>query len=49
MSMTAQQLYAPEPYISTVLGTPGKLTRPKPEGADAGHGAAEETAKEKDH
>ncbi|MEO9648955.1 MAG: monovalent cation/H+ antiporter subunit D [Roseobacter sp.] len=29
MTATAQQLYAPEPYISTVLETPGKLSKPK--------------------
>ena len=28
MTTTAAQLFAPEPYISTVVGTPGKLTRP---------------------
>lgn len=27
MTSTAAQLYAPEPYISTVLGTPGKLSK----------------------
>lgn len=31
MTTTAQQLYAPEPYISTVLKTPGKLSKPKTE------------------
>ena len=34
MMTTAAQLYAPEPYISTVLDTPGKLS--KPEGKDDG-------------
>ena len=29
MTTTSQQLYAPEPYISTVLETPGKLSKPK--------------------
>ena len=28
MTATSQQLYAPQPYISTVLETPGKLQRP---------------------
>ena len=32
MMRTAQQLYAPEPYIETVLGTAGKLSTPKDEG-----------------
>jgi len=27
----ASQLFAPEPYISTVVGTPGKLSKPKTE------------------
>ncbi len=31
MTTTSQQLYAPEPYISTVLETPGKLSKPKAE------------------
>jgi multicomponent K+:H+ antiporter subunit D len=29
MTTTSQQLYAPEPYIATVLETPGKLSKPK--------------------
>lgn len=29
MTATAKQLYAPQPYISTVLETPGKLSEPK--------------------
>lgn len=29
MTATAAQLFAPEPYISTVLDTPGKLSEPK--------------------
>ncbi len=29
MTATSQQLYAPEPYISTVIETPGKLSKPK--------------------
>ncbi|MFK7745925.1 MAG: monovalent cation/H+ antiporter subunit D [Roseobacter sp.] len=29
MTATAAQLYAPEPYIATVLDTPGKLSKPK--------------------
>ena len=29
MTRTAQQLFAPEPYIATVLETPGKLSKPK--------------------
>lgn len=29
MTTTSQQLYAPQPYISTVLETPGKLNKPK--------------------
>ncbi|MEM1075426.1 MAG: monovalent cation/H+ antiporter subunit D [Pseudomonadota bacterium] len=32
MTATAQQLFAPEPYISTVLDKPGKLSKPKQEG-----------------
>jgi multicomponent K+:H+ antiporter subunit D len=28
MTTTSQQLYAPQPYISTVLDTPGKLSKP---------------------
>ena len=40
MTATATQLYAPGPYISTVLDTPGKLS--KPAGEDA-------TKKEEDH
>ncbi len=28
MTTTSQQLYAPQPYISTVLETPGKLSKP---------------------
>jgi multicomponent K+:H+ antiporter subunit D len=28
MIATSAQLFAPEPYISTVLGTPGKLSGP---------------------
>ena len=31
MEQTAAGLFAPQPYISTVIDTPGKLTRPKPE------------------
>ncbi|QIE47137.1 monovalent cation/H+ antiporter subunit D [Pseudohalocynthiibacter aestuariivivens] len=30
MSRTSAQLFAPGPYISKVVNTPGKLTRPKP-------------------
>ena len=33
-SATAAQLFAPEPYISTVLGTPGKLYPPADKGTD---------------
>lgn len=33
MTATSQQLYSPEPYISTVLDTPGKLSKPKEEEA----------------
>ncbi|MEM9575974.1 MAG: monovalent cation/H+ antiporter subunit D [Pseudomonadota bacterium] len=29
MTATSQQLYAPAPYISTVIDTPGKLSKPK--------------------
>jgi len=29
MNATSQQLFSPEPYISTVLDTPGKLSSPK--------------------
>ena len=29
MTATSKQLFAPEPYISTVLETPGKLSKPK--------------------
>jgi multicomponent K+:H+ antiporter subunit D len=29
MAATSAQLFAPEPYISTVLDTPGKLSTPK--------------------
>jgi multicomponent K+:H+ antiporter subunit D len=29
MSDTSAQLYAPQPYIATVLDTPGKLSKPK--------------------
>jgi multicomponent K+:H+ antiporter subunit D len=29
MTTTSQQLFAPEPYIATVLETPGKLSKPK--------------------
>ncbi len=29
MTATSAQLFAPEPYISTVLDTPGKLSKPK--------------------
>ena len=29
MSATSAQLFAPEPYISTVLDTPGRLSKPK--------------------
>jgi multicomponent K+:H+ antiporter subunit D len=43
---TSAQLFAPSRYMSTVLETKGKLTRPKPEGydnghADEGHGAGD--------
>ena len=31
MSTTSAQLYAPQPYISTVLETAGKLSKPKTE------------------
>jgi multicomponent K+:H+ antiporter subunit D len=29
MTKTSDQLFAPEPYISTVLDTPGRLSKPK--------------------
>ena len=32
MDATARQLYAPTPYISTVLETPGKMSKPKEDG-----------------
>jgi multicomponent K+:H+ antiporter subunit D len=32
MIATSEQLYAPQPYIDTVLKTPGKLSEPKAEG-----------------
>ncbi|QFT57622.1 Na(+)/H(+) antiporter subunit D [Sulfitobacter sp. THAF37] len=35
---TAAQLFGPDDYVSTVLDTQGKLTRPKPEGYDDGYG-----------
>jgi multicomponent K+:H+ antiporter subunit D len=38
MTTTSAQLFAPEPYIEVVLGTPGKLTRPEAAGKAAGHG-----------
>ena len=31
MTATSAQLFAPEPYISTVLETPGKMSVPKEE------------------
>ena len=34
MTTTSAQLFAPDPYISKVLGTPGKLTRPKSKDAE---------------
>jgi multicomponent K+:H+ antiporter subunit D len=40
MTTTSQQLYAPAPYISTVLDTPGKLTREK-SANEKGYGADE--------
>ncbi|MFK7836168.1 MAG: monovalent cation/H+ antiporter subunit D [Sulfitobacter sp.] len=41
---TSAQLFSPEPYISTVLGTPGKLTRPKDPNA-----VQTDTEKKEDH
>ncbi len=29
MTATSKQLFAPEPYISKVVDTPGKLSKPK--------------------
>ncbi|APE42544.1 monovalent cation/H+ antiporter subunit D [Sulfitobacter alexandrii] len=52
---TASQLFGPDDYVSTVLDTKGKLTRPKaesPEGSYGGagdHGAPEGDAKEEGH
>ncbi|MDX1786115.1 MAG: monovalent cation/H+ antiporter subunit D [Roseovarius sp.] len=46
MDRTSAQLFAPAPYIAKVIGTPGKMTRPKPEkaeGADKAHTGDGET------